>query len=383
MDSVNFLRGYVCIRAEGGFPERFLNLCSRGRIPYWDVCCTGNTIFARTTPSGYRRMRACAKKSGMHLCIKKKCGLPFLIFKNRAHMGLAIGAVCFVMTVTALSGRVWTVSVTGCESILEEDITAIAAELGIRPGIKKDRIDSHALSEQAMSKLPNVSWFSINISGCAANIEIREGVGKAVKNDDTPCDIVAAADGQIQTIEVFSGTAMQTQNAAVLKGDVIISGLVENRDGGFSTRHAAGYITALTEQTVSSHAQQTPAKRIAAVKSRHTLIFFSFRLPLGKPLSADFTEESFLTLAGTKLPIGIKTERQYIYVSDSQTDKSLANLICLEQYFCESAEKFRNAKVMSRRTTQTQKDGLIALSGSYNCLQNIGEERAIQMENGQ
>lgn len=33
---------------------------------------------------------------------------------------------------------------------------------------------------------------------------------------------------------------MQERNAAVLKGDTIISGIVENRDGGMSMRHAAG-----------------------------------------------------------------------------------------------------------------------------------------------
>lgn len=328
-------------------------------------------------------MKGCAKKSGMRLCIEKKCGLPFFIFKNRAHMGLAIGAVCFVLIVTALSSRVWTVNVSGCENIPIEDIMAIAAELGIQPGMRKNHVDSHTLSEQAMSKFPDIAWFSINISGSAANIEIREGVGKAVKSDDTPCDIVAAADGQIQTIETFSGTAMQTQNAAVLKGDVIISGLVENRDGGFSTRHASGYITALTEHTVSSIAEQTAAKKITAVKSRRTLIFFSFRLPLGKAVAADFTEESFLTLGGTNLPIGIKTERQYIYAAAGETDESLSNLICLNRFFCESADKFKNMDVMSRQTEQVSKNGLITLSGRYTCLQNIGEERAIQMENGQ
>lgn len=70
-----------------------------------------------------------------------------------------------------------------------------------------------------------------------------------VSKNDAPCDIVAAADGQIQTLEIFSGTAMQERNAAVLKGDTIISGIVENRDGGMSMRHAAGYITALTKHT--------------------------------------------------------------------------------------------------------------------------------------
>ena len=101
------------MKASGGFPERFLNLCSRGNIPYWDVCCTNGVVFARTTPEGYRMMRPCAKKAGMRMKIVKKSGLPFLLSKNRVHEGLAVGAVCFILITAALSGRIWTVNVTG------------------------------------------------------------------------------------------------------------------------------------------------------------------------------------------------------------------------------------------------------------------------------
>ena len=84
------------MKASGGFPERFLNLCSHGNIPYWDA--------------------------GMRMKIVKKSGLPFLLSKNRVHAGLAVGAVFFILITAALSGRIWTVNVTGCETVPEEDI---------------------------------------------------------------------------------------------------------------------------------------------------------------------------------------------------------------------------------------------------------------------
>ena len=68
----------------------------------------------RTTPEGYKKMRRCAKKAGMRMKTVKKSGLPFWLFKNRVHAGLAVGALCFVLITAALSGRIWTVSVTGC-----------------------------------------------------------------------------------------------------------------------------------------------------------------------------------------------------------------------------------------------------------------------------
>ncbi len=368
------------MRASGGFPERFLNLCSRGNIPYWNVCCTKGVVFVRTTPEGYRMMRSCAKKAGMQMKALKKCGLPFWLSKNRVHAGLAVGAVCFVLITAALSGRIWTVNVTGCETVSEEDIRETVEHLGVYSGMRKKQLDTHAVAEDAMSALPEISWLSVNIVGCSVNVDVREGVGKTVKKNDSPCDIVAAADGQIQTLEIFSGTAMQEQNAAVLKGDTIISGIVENRDGGMSMRHAAGYVTALTRHTFSTSSHNIPSRKISDVRSRYTLLFFSLKIPLGARIEPDFTQESFMTLGGEKLPIGIRAERKYIFAPADATDDSLSDLIALEEHFYKSSNNLRDMLVMSRTTTERQSNGRAAFFSEYSCLQNIGKEREIETD---
>lgn len=377
-DLFNFLRGYVGVKASGGFPERFLNLCSRGNIPYWDVCCTNGTVFMRTTPEGYKKMRRCAKKAGMRMKTVKKSGLPFWLFKNRVHAGLAVGALCFVLITAALSGRIWTVSVTGCETVPQEDIIEAVGRLGVCPGMRKKQIDTHSVAEEAMSALPEVSWLSVNISGCSAIIDVREGVGRTVKKDDSPCDIVAAEDGQIQTLEVFGGTAVQEQNSAVLKGDTIISGIVENRDGGMSLRRASGYVTALTKHAFSTESRPLPSRKISEIKSRYTLLFFSLKVPLGAQTDADFTEDRFLTLGGVKLPIGIRAERKYIFEPADAAADDLADLIALEAHFYKAADGLRDMLTMSRTTKERRSNGRAIFSSEYGCLQNIGEERRIE-----
>lgn len=83
-------------------------------------------------------MRPCAKKAGMRMKIVKKSGLPFLLSKNRVHAGLAVGAVCFILITAALSGRIWTVNVTGCETVPEEDIRETVERFGVYPGMRKN-----------------------------------------------------------------------------------------------------------------------------------------------------------------------------------------------------------------------------------------------------
>lgn len=104
-----------------------------------------------------------------------------MLSKNRVHAGLAVGAVCFVLITAALSGRIWTVNVTGCETVSEEDIRETVERLGVYSGMRKKQLDTHAVAEDAMSALPEISWLSVNIVGCSVNVDVREGVGKTVK----------------------------------------------------------------------------------------------------------------------------------------------------------------------------------------------------------
>ncbi|MBQ9553290.1 MAG: sporulation protein YqfD, partial [Clostridia bacterium] len=65
---VRFLRllaGWVSFRVSGGFPERFINLCSRENIPLWNLKNEGGALSAATTIAGYRHLRSCAVRSGM------------------------------------------------------------------------------------------------------------------------------------------------------------------------------------------------------------------------------------------------------------------------------------------------------------------------------
>ena len=34
---INWLLGYVEVRAEGAFPERLLNLCAQNRLAFWGL----------------------------------------------------------------------------------------------------------------------------------------------------------------------------------------------------------------------------------------------------------------------------------------------------------------------------------------------------------
>lgn len=59
--------GYVEFYASGGFAERFINLCTLNGINLWDVKNDGVKVYACTDFDGYKRIKKCARGSGMRL----------------------------------------------------------------------------------------------------------------------------------------------------------------------------------------------------------------------------------------------------------------------------------------------------------------------------
>ena len=49
-----------------------------------------------------------------------------------------------------------------------------------------------------------------------------------MENQETPCNIKAAFSGQILRIEVYEGTAVAKVGEAVVEGQLLISGMVED-----------------------------------------------------------------------------------------------------------------------------------------------------------
>ena len=228
---LRFLLGYVCFRAKDGFPERFINLCRLKGIVLWNLNSKESVISACVACKDYRKIRSAARKSGMKVRIYRKIGLPFLLDRYSHRVGVAVGAVFCVAVICVLSTRLWSINVTGNVNVTSERIIGVFEELGVRRGIGTNEIDIKALEIEAMKRLPEISWLNINFDGSVALIEVRETEADPQDNGgDVPSDIVAARDGQIVILRPFNGTQEQKIGNSVLKGDLLISGIEENKD---------------------------------------------------------------------------------------------------------------------------------------------------------
>lgn len=380
---IRFVFGFVSFTARGGFPERFINLCRLRGIQLWELRSRDGIISACTDRSGYRSIRPVAKKSGMRVRIKKKHGLPFFLNRHSKRFGILIG-VCFcAATLCILSTRIWSVDVVGNVRVPAEEIIGVFEELGVKKGAAGNKINISAVENSALSRLPGLTWLNINISGSAALIEVRERDGSPDKeNENEPSDIIASRDGQIVILRPFNGTQEQKIGNPVLKGDLLISGIEENKDLTVSFCRAEGYIVARTNRSIGfSQSSEIKVRVPIEEKKGYVIDFLMFSIPLGRNSDDAYREKIGVRINGITLPIGLTECTQTIYRDTTVTlSKEQTALLSALRFYEECAEEFRYLKVEESKISFAESEKSCSLGGKFVCLENIGEERKMQIE---
>lgn len=379
---IRFLSGYVVFSATGGFPERFINLCRLNKINLWELRSSGSVIYACTDCGEYKRIRHCARKSGMKIKIQRKCGLPFFLNRHSRRAGVLSGIFICVAIVCILSTRIWSVEVTGNVNVPSETIIGTFEKLGVRKGVSENKIDITKAEIKALQEIDELSWVNINFEGSTAVIEVREREEVPEDSDETPSEIVAARDGQIMILRPFNGTQVQKIGNGVLKGDLLISGIEENKDLTVSFCRARGYVVARTERRLEcSVNRKIEAKRQNAKTAAYIIEILGIKIPLGKTSETSYNEKISVRINGVTLPVSIT--KCMIIQNEKHTvnlDNSRAKLLAATR-FCEMcSEEFRYVKVKSEKISENEKADGITIGGEFVCIENIGKEVPLEIE---
>lgn len=355
MGAVNLFRlffGYVRFCARGGFPERFINLCGCNNIPLWDIVGGKRELYASTTVKGYLKIRSCAGKSGMLPRIVKRRGLPFWLKAHKNRVGLLLGAAASVICLIYLSTMVWTVDVQGNNAVPSNQILGVFAEMGVYPGCKKKNTDVEKLHDEGIEKLPQLSWLAVNLKGCSIVIEVREKIPAPKTEDDgEPQNLVAARDGVIAGTEVYKGKGVVKRGDAVLRGELLVNGVVTNYDSSVTFHHAKGRITAYTKRSIKV---VQPFKTQALCKSDEfsrsaSLNFFNIKIPL--------------------LRLHMKNENRYARVKNYYLNNDLphlpVNFTVTEAYGCENKNlKLSKKQALALASGELRQKELTQLAGA-------------------
>ncbi len=384
LNIVRFLLGYVEFSACGGFPERFLNLCRIRGISLWNVRCDGNVLSGFADRNSYKKMRAIARSSGMKMRIEQKTGLSFFLNRHSRRVGLIAGMCIMAAVITVLSTRLWSIDVTGNINVSSEEIISAFEKAGIKKGMPTAKINPSEIEYIVQPMLKGISWVNINIRGSSALIEVRETVeNKDKSGDGKPSNIVAAADGILIILRPFNGTPEIKTGNAVVKGDLLISGIEQNRDLSVNFCDAEGYAVAKTDKKISSAAKRSiNAEKCVNIKNSYELGFFGLNIPFGKPSGEKFfTLKREIRINGVTLPMSITRKSTYETGEYSaEISENRCMLLALSDYFskCDGALKYVEPEKIETKISVSENGCII--SGSAVCLENIGKSEQMDIE---
>ena len=243
---LQYVSGYVNIKIEGYYIERFINICTTKQILLWNLKREDSiTLHASVEVKSFKELRQICKKTKCKMKIEGKKGLPFTIKKYKKRKVFILFLILIVVGIITLSRFIWNIEVTGNEKINTEEILALVDQEGLSIGKLKGSIDTKEIINKIRLERDDVAWVGIIIKGTNAVIEIVEADKKPdIVDEEEYCNIVSDKDAIITKVSAQNGTPLVKEGDVVTKGDVLIEGKMEGKYTDPQYVHAQGEIQA-------------------------------------------------------------------------------------------------------------------------------------------
>lgn len=218
------LEGRVKVEVKGHNIERFLNISSKRGLLIEQL---SQTHFL-TSPKDFKKMKDVARKTGVHLRIKGRRGLPFFLYRNRKRKLLGIGVGTFFLVLYLSSFFIWDISFEGNRRFTDDMLSGYLETVPVYQGMKKEDISCEALEAGIRNAFTEITWVSAEIRGTRLIIRIKENevMMEPLVTDETPCDLVAGTNGTITGIIVRHGLSQVKVGDVVEEGMLLVDGTI-------------------------------------------------------------------------------------------------------------------------------------------------------------
>lgn len=382
---LRLLRGYIEFSAEGGFPERFINLCKINGINLWDVRNDGVKVIAFTTEQELKELEIPAENSGMTLKVIKRRGLKNFMKCHKWRCGMVLGIFMAFAFWLFISGFIWEIEILATEGVNVESFTETLADTGVKIGARKSDIDIIQVQNRLMNEYKELLWVSVNIFGGKVQVEMSEfKEQKDIVDTEKPVNIVASKKGEIVLVKGYKGVNTVKEGDNVTKGTLLISGVVKNFDGSEYFIHSKGEVFAKTINKEKIVYKANEKQQISYDSdNRYNLYVFSLKIPLGLKTKGSFMSESenFLKSGEAVLPFGIirednfeKNEAQIEYSNEQAMLSGLLEAVKLKR------EQYNSTQLKEVEYSFFQNSGKCKIYIKIECIEDIAKESLIFTE---
>lgn len=383
---LSYITGYVNIKVESYFVERFINICVNKKILLWNLKREKSTIlYANISIKEYKLLRDIARITKSKIKINNKKGIPFILHRYRKRKIFLFLLILIFLGLVTISNFIWNIEITGNETISKEELMQSLYDEGIKIGTAKSRIDIYKIINKIRLERNDIAWIGITIKGTNAIVEIKEAekAPKVIDANDY-CNIESNKTAMITKISVQNGTALVKVGDIVKEGTLLVGGYIEGKYTGLRYVHSTAQIEAKVwyskkEKLYLNQEIQVPT---GDTEKKYSIAINNFKINLYKTLSKFKNYDTIninkkLTLFNNfYLPIELIkiTNSEYEMKDVKYTEEELAEQA--EEKLSKQIESEIENKdnIINKQTNIYTNEGYIEVEVIYEVLENIGKE---------
>ena len=374
------------IQAPADSATAFLDLCLRYGVSYSDFSYddTGAILVSCSLFTARRLQRLCLER-GIAISLQGSVGLPSLCYRYRKRAGLFLG-ILLAVGMTVLSQKfVWDVRVTGNVTLTETEVLEELERCGFGVGSYIPTFRAGELENRVLIRSDRIAWISVYLDGTVARVQVVErDAAPPAEDPSRPANLVAAFDGQIESLELYRGNCLVSVGQAVKKGDLLVSGVYDSQTVGVRYTRASGRVMARAWQKIKVEIPLVYEEKVygEGKKGDVFLNFFGFSTKILKSTgnlmgSCDIieVEKAFDWLGGVSLPMGY-TVTTYLPYELRTRERSYEEALTLAYEALEDrlGELSKDVLLLKKSVFTTLTETSVVLECDLLCLMNIAEQ---------
>ena len=256
-----------------------------------------------------------------------KEGLPYLALRLRRRTVLLAGLIACVGLFFFSTLFIWDFTIEGNRTVSDEEILRSLQKNGVTLGTFAFAFRSDDLRNHVLLDIPELSYIAVNVSGCRANVQVRERVEPPEDVDKRkPGNTVAVRDGLVTEIRPYDGEKLVLPGTTVQEGQLLISGVVDDAQAGTRFLMGRGKVYARTWYQLRCKVPMEKEEKVYTGKEKTVFAFCwgTKRVNLYNSSSIDredcdkITLRTQLTLpGGIALPITVVKETYRYYETET------------------------------------------------------------------
>ena len=284
-----YIFGYLEIKVEGYFIEKFINNCLKSNIFLWNIKRKRTTIMTcNIGVKDFKNIRKILKQTKCRIKIEKKKGLPFTFNKYRKRKIFALLIFIILIIIAIVSNFVWNIQIEGTEKISKDELIQTLKEEGLSIGKFKPGIETREIINKVRLDRDDIAWIGIEITGTNAIVKVVEAEEKPeIVDEDEYCNIVATKDGVVTKIMAQNGTPLVKNGDLIKKGTVLIGGWLEGKYTGTRYVHSNGQVEAKVWYTQKErvYLKETKKEDTGEAQNKYSVNINNFIINFNKRVS--------------------------------------------------------------------------------------------------